>query len=731
MVRDEVGSVGRVSVFRASGARDEVRPSCVTAPRVRTRIARLAPRRIHRVAPVALLLGCLNMSCSVTAPDSGPVASAGRTSTEVFATLDATAVVTLDGTASVAGSEPIANYEWRFGGEVIAEGPTAELSLPIGTHLIELAVIDSTGRVSTDLIDVVVKPPPDATVRLTISAEGAGTTLPPPGIHEFLTGTTVTVLAIPDEGYTFTGWTRATESPQPSVQILLSDDAELTAAFSPLGAGVPPRFWLPFAAGRTRPIVQGNNDPTSHDGLYAWDFAMPFGEPVLAAAAGRVVATLSTSPRNEPDTTDFLFPANFVRIDHGNGLLSYYAHLDTQGITVVPGQYVVAGQVIGYASNSGAAIDPQLHFEVVDASGNSVPSAFYEVPYDGGVPSAGDEVTSANRLDAATLELYHPSRLPADAFLINQIELLGQTPPAFFYSAQTPYSLTGKTLSGDTKACVALVDPDSFETVFCELVDVGADGVFVDDFEFPADLVGDYYLAVISGTAGAEGLTQRLVHIAPQTQSDQPVATIAAPTVEFVDFLQPNSLDGRGSESASGSELTYFWSQASGPPALIDDPSAPQTGFAIQFGDGIPRVSFQLVVSDGLSFSLPAEVEFGMPDVFFVKNAGVRDVLCQSPDDCKTDDAPPPVVSFSTTVMLGWIEAVNAREGDLFAFTVTTPSGTPAGTYELSLQSPPDAISFWRFVLPSVDWPLEAGPWTADFLRNGALERQIEFRVAP
>lgn len=718
-------------MFHAAGAMTTVRAVSVRALPADTGGTGTPVRRPGLGLLVALPLAWLIGACNVTGPESGPVASAGRTSTEFFATLDATAVVTLDGTGSVAGSEPIATYEWRFDGDVIAEGPTAELNLPIGTHIIELAVTDLTGRVSTDSVDVVVKPPPEATVQLTITADGAGTTLPPPGVHEFLAGTTISVVAIPNEGHTFTGWQGAAETTLPSVQVLLSADAELSAAFSPLGAGVPARFSLPFAAGRTRLIAQGNNDPISHADLYAWDFAMPFGEPVLAAAAGRVVATLATSPRNEPDTTNFLFPANFVRIDHGNGLIGYYAHLDTLGVTVVPGQYVVPGQVIGYASNTGPAIDPQLHFEVVDASGNSLPSAFHEVAYDGGVPSTGDEVTSANRLDVAAIDLYHPSRLPADAFLINQIELLGQTPPAFFYSAETPYSLTGRTLAGDTKACVALVDPNSLETVFCDLVDVAADGLFTDDFEFPAELAGDYYLAVISGTAGAQGLTQRLVHIEPKAELARPVAAIAAPTSEFVDFLQPNSLDGRASESTDELGLTYFWSQASGPPALIDDPVAPQTAFTIQFGDGIPRVSFQLVVSNGLSFSLPAEVEFEMPDVFFVKNAGVRDVLCQSPDDCKTDDAPPPVVSFSTTVLVGWIEVVNAHDGDLFTFTVTTPSGTPAGTYELSLQSAPEAISFWRFALPSADLPLEAGTWTADFFHNEMLERRIEFRVAP
>ena len=51
-----------------------------------------------------------------------------------------------------------------------------------------------------------------------------------------------------------------------------------------------------------------------------------------------------------------------VKIDHLDGYSSYYLHM--QSYDVKPGDYVVAGQIIGKVGRSGGVTGPHLHFEV-------------------------------------------------------------------------------------------------------------------------------------------------------------------------------------------------------------------------------------------------------------------------------------------------------------------------------------------------------------------------------
>lgn len=85
-----------------------------------------------------------------------------------------------------------------------------------------------------------------------------------------------------------------------------------------------------------------------HAGL---DFKGPIGAPIYAAATGRVSFVGVQQGYG-----------NVVEIDHGNGLLTRYAHMS--GFRARVGQPVQAGQVIGLIGNTGRSTGPHLHFEV-------------------------------------------------------------------------------------------------------------------------------------------------------------------------------------------------------------------------------------------------------------------------------------------------------------------------------------------------------------------------------
>ncbi len=124
-----------------------------------------------------------------------------------------------------------------------------------------------------------------------------------------------------------------------------------------------------------------------HEGLdlYGSDNCVDIGRntPVLAARTGRVVradttykeltvselAQLTANP-NTPEALD-RFRGRQVWIDHGDGVITRYAHLDSIATGIAIGSTVTAGQVIAYVGESGTpesitnpGTENHLHFEV-------------------------------------------------------------------------------------------------------------------------------------------------------------------------------------------------------------------------------------------------------------------------------------------------------------------------------------------------------------------------------
>jgi murein DD-endopeptidase MepM/ murein hydrolase activator NlpD len=53
----------------------------------------------------------------------------------------------------------------------------------------------------------------------------------------------------------------------------------------------------------------------------------------------------------------------YIEIEHGNGFVTRYTHLDD--ILIRAGSNVTRGEVIGLTGNSGGTIAPHLHYEIL------------------------------------------------------------------------------------------------------------------------------------------------------------------------------------------------------------------------------------------------------------------------------------------------------------------------------------------------------------------------------
>ncbi len=85
-----------------------------------------------------------------------------------------------------------------------------------------------------------------------------------------------------------------------------------------------------------------------HSGM---DIAADKGVPVVSPAAGTVI-----------EKGDFFFSGNIVYIQHGQGLITLFAHLDR--IDVELGEKISRGQVIGTVGATGRVTGPHLHWGI-------------------------------------------------------------------------------------------------------------------------------------------------------------------------------------------------------------------------------------------------------------------------------------------------------------------------------------------------------------------------------
>lgn len=98
---------------------------------------------------------------------------------------------------------------------------------------------------------------------------------------------------------------------------------------------------------------------------FGMDFSAPRGTEIYATGDGTVT-------RADSRAAGF---GKHVRIDHGFGYVTIYAHMDSY--KVVKGDKVKRGDPIGYVGSTGRSVAPHLHYEIVKDGVKINPINFY------------------------------------------------------------------------------------------------------------------------------------------------------------------------------------------------------------------------------------------------------------------------------------------------------------------------------------------------------------------
>ncbi|MGK7911568.1 MAG: M23 family metallopeptidase [Synechococcus sp.] len=175
---------------------------------------------------------------------------------------------------------------------------------------------------------------------------------------------TLTVTA-GDERQTLPVTIRARTFPTQSITIgsggLQATQVELDAVSQFKAISSPMRYWNgPFLRPSGGPVSAVYGVRRYYNGVFASDYyhrgvdyAAPLGAPIVAPAAG----TIALVGR---ETEGFTIHGNTVGIDHGQGVVSIFLHLNQ--ISVTEGQEVEAGQQVGTIGTTGASTGPHLHW---------------------------------------------------------------------------------------------------------------------------------------------------------------------------------------------------------------------------------------------------------------------------------------------------------------------------------------------------------------------------------
>jgi hypothetical protein len=171
---------------------------------------------------------------------------------------------------------------------------------------------------------------------------------------------------------------------------ILSVSTCLVAVADVIGGVASPITKLPYSAGQSFIVTQGYNLPPTHikKDLYALDFTQngcdAYGKAVVAVASGTVMFA-SEEGYNGGYGTELI-------VDHGNHIVSRYAHMVPDSLTVATnGAVIRQGQTLGLLGDTGLVVGAacvahpgsHLHFAMDTVNADGVFSAYDPEPISG------------------------------------------------------------------------------------------------------------------------------------------------------------------------------------------------------------------------------------------------------------------------------------------------------------------------------------------------------------
>ena len=185
-------------------------------------------------------------------------------------------------------------------------------------------------------------------------------------------------------------------------------------------AGEPLTLWLPYGSGSSAECAQGAMSSGTHQGLHAWDFMLMEGEPVVAAAPGRVIRV--TDDRRGTGSNNFDL-ANHIFVDVGDGRFVTYTHHKAGTARVEPGDIVAAGTRLADVGRTGTTL-PHIHFDARGPSWHQSRPARFRAGIQGAVEVvAGQTYRSVTPAARRPERRFEDSVLQGDEFSENGVEL--------------------------------------------------------------------------------------------------------------------------------------------------------------------------------------------------------------------------------------------------------------------------------------------------------------------